>query len=115
MTKKEIYERFHGMQGDPADRIKILARENSCAERAIKEALQEVQREGYKEQQLENYHPDENPFCRVNVELTPGVEKGDIPEYVLDLIFNRLDELEAEIKERETEYNNLVDYLGGKR
>lgn len=114
MNDIEIYERFHGMQGEPANRIKVLAHENSCTEREIKEALQKIQREGYKPE-FKNYHPDENPFCRVNVELTPGVEKGDIPEYVLDLIFNRLDELEAEIKERETEYNNLVDYLGGKR
>lgn len=110
MTNREIYERFHNMKGDPADRIEILARENDCAERVIKAALQEAQREG---KPCENYHPDENPFCRVHVELRP--DKGDIPDYVLDLIFDRLDELDQEIKERQDEYNKLIEYMGGKQ
>ena len=65
------------------------------------------------ESEPQNYHPDENPHCKVEVELDPNA-KGDIPEHVLDLIFDRLDTLDKEIKERQDEYNELVAYLGGK-
>lgn len=107
MSKSEIHSRFNNMQGSGEDRIRVLAQLNACPEKYIKQLLQEA------ESEPQNYHPDENPHCKVEVELDPNA-KGDIPEHVLDLIFDRLDTLDKEIKERQDEYNELVAYLGGK-
>lgn len=113
MKKREIYTRFYSMQGDPQDRIRILAQINNCTEREIREIMQEVASGRCNEPELDVYHADDNPFCKVKVEVSTENHKGDIPEHVLDLIFDRLDELEREIKEREKEYKSLIEYIGG--
>lgn len=114
MKKREIYTRFYLMQGEPSERIKVLAELNNCTEREIKEIMQEVASGRCTEPELEVYHADENPFCKVEVKLSNERPKGDIPEHVLDLILDRLDVLDKEIKEREDEYKSLVAYIGGK-
>lgn len=114
MTKREIFTRFHLMEGEPSERIKVLAKLNGCTEKDIKEIMQEVASGRCKEPELEVYHADENPFCKVEVKLSNERPKGDIPEHVLDLILDRLDVLDKEIKEREDEYKSLVAYIGGK-
>ena len=110
MTREEIFQRFYNMQGEAADRIKVLAQMNGSTESQIKKLLQEIEAQHL---YLSNYHPDDNPHCRVEVKINTA-EAGDIPEHVLDLIFDRLDELDREIKERQDEYNELVAYIGGK-
>lgn len=111
MTREEIFQRFHNMQGKAGDRIKILAQMTGHTESSIKKLLQEIEAQHL---DLSSYHPDDNPHCRVEVKINTA-EAGDIPEHVLDLIFDRLDELDREIKERQDEYNELVAYIGGKQ
>ena len=112
MTREDIYHRFHNMQGAAEDRIRILAQQNDCTGGEIKKIIQAVEFE-LANCQVKTYHPDDNPHCRVEVKINTA-EAGDIPEHVLDLIFDRLDELDREIKERQDEYNELVAYIGGK-
>ena len=114
MTRSEIHYRFNNMVGKAEDRIEKLAQLNACSKGYIRQILQEVESGRTSEPEVEAYHPDENPHCKVEVEINTA-EKGDIPEHVLNLIFDRLDELDREIKERQTEYNELVAYIGGSK
>ena len=115
MSKREVYTRFHNMKGEASDRIKILSELNACSEKHIREVIQDVESGRCTEPEISTYHPDLNPFSKVEVEIPKGEKhKGDIPEHVLNLIFDRLDELDREIKAKQNEYNELVEYIGGK-
>ena len=115
MSKREVYTRFKNMDGEGEERIKVLATLNRCKVTDIKEIIQDVESGRCTEPELSTYHPDLNPFSKVEVEIPKGEKhKGDIPEHVLDLIFDRLDVLDREIKEKQNEYDELVKYIGGK-
>lgn len=104
MSKREIYTRFKNMEGKPESRMEILAQLNGCHVKYIKEILQDVAADRCDEPE---YIP-ESHFEQVKI------SKGDIPEKVLDMIFDRLDELDREIKQKQDEYKELVEFIGGK-
>lgn len=121
MEEREIYTRYLNMQGDADDRIAYLANLYGMKVKEIRDAIQRQATKVTPEQhmteslqQMNVYHPDKNPFCKIRV-MVPETNK-----IATNAIYTRLDELEKEIKTLdekkkllEIEYEALVNHMGG--
>ena len=118
MTDREIKEKYDRMYGDDVTKTRIL---KSMTGKSAKE-IHDILTEQAAAELTRVYHADENPYCTdIKTEPSEIAKHGrDIPEDVLNVLFNELDRLEAEIKEAdkhkeklEKRFTALVEYIGG--
>lgn len=127
MSNSEIVRSYRHRAGTPQAQIQILAELNLAEKKEIEEILEaageEIPKKGKKKKKTKEEEGEEEmarEYEQIDTMQQPG-GKQDIPEVLMDALFDALDRVEAEIKEyseklaaAEKKYKDVLNYMGWK-